>query len=202
MCCFQLLIIRIPHLYRPNSFPIPCSYILTVRIRVSNSFSFLVSSLMSSMYIMWLIFSWYLVSLYPPVQFLCWEVRSQSQRVMVIVHVTGIYHSGFSPEVSFFHLISVLHSSFFNDFLDKIYNFVRYLVQFMTVYYPVLRDHIVCLFCCRSTPWLDSFFVLFSSPWECVDHYIVSILFPALFGIPSVPQGTIHGLLMSCKSPP
>ena len=45
-------------------------YILTAGIRVSNSFSFLANSLMSSMYIKWCIFPSDLLSFYPPVRFL------------------------------------------------------------------------------------------------------------------------------------
>ena len=45
-------------------------YILTACGRVSSSFSFFVNSLMSSMYIRWLIFSCNLLSLYPAVHFL------------------------------------------------------------------------------------------------------------------------------------
>ena len=54
-----------------NSIPIYWLYILTACIRVSNSFSFLANSLISSMYIRWLIFSCDLWSLYPHVHFLC-----------------------------------------------------------------------------------------------------------------------------------
>ena len=45
-------------------------YILTACMRVSSSFSFFANSLMSSMYIRWLIFSCNLLSLYPAVHFL------------------------------------------------------------------------------------------------------------------------------------
>ena len=34
----------------------------------------------------------------------------------------------------------------FHGFLYKLYDFVEYLVQFKTVYYRALRDHIVCPF--------------------------------------------------------
>ena len=54
----------------PNSIPISLLYILTVCIRVSNSFSFLAKSLMLFMYIKWLIFSYDLLSLNPAVHFL------------------------------------------------------------------------------------------------------------------------------------
>ena len=50
----------------PNSISLYWLYILIVCICVSNSFSFLANSLMSSMSIRWLIFSCNLVNLYPP----------------------------------------------------------------------------------------------------------------------------------------
>ena len=54
----------------PNSMPISRLYILIMFIRVSSSFSFLANSLMSSMYIKWLTFSYDLLSLYSAVHFL------------------------------------------------------------------------------------------------------------------------------------
>ena len=54
----------------PNSIPIFWLYIHKVYIRFFISFSFLANSLMTSMYIKWLIFSCDLQSLYPAVHFL------------------------------------------------------------------------------------------------------------------------------------
>ena len=53
---------------KPNSIPMSWLYILTSYIRVS-SYSFFANSLISSMYIRWLIFSCDLLSLYPAVHF-------------------------------------------------------------------------------------------------------------------------------------
>ena len=49
--------------------------------------------------------------------------------------------SGFSAQLSFLLLLSV-----FDGFLDGSYDFVGYLIQFKTVYYSSLWDHIICLF--------------------------------------------------------
>ena len=54
----------------PNFIPKSSLYILTASIKVFNAFSFLSNSLMSSIYIRWLIFSYDSWSLYSPVHFL------------------------------------------------------------------------------------------------------------------------------------
>ena len=54
----------------PNSIRISWLYILTTCIKISSSFSFFENSLMSCMYIKWLIFSWDRLSLCPAVHFL------------------------------------------------------------------------------------------------------------------------------------
>ena len=47
-----------------------------------------------------------------------------------------------------------------------------------------------------------NFCVPFCSPWRCVYQYTIALLFLwSPCGIPSVSQGTIHGLLTSRKSP-
>ena len=51
ICLLPLFITSMAHFSMPNPIPISWLYILTVRIRVSNSFSFWAKSLMSSMYI-------------------------------------------------------------------------------------------------------------------------------------------------------
>ena len=65
--------------------------------------------------IMWLIFSCVSISLYPPVHFqIChWKSSSLLQKVMVIAHLPGTYHSEFSPQLSFFLRLSVPLSNFF-----------------------------------------------------------------------------------------
>ena len=70
ICRFRFFIISMAHFSIPNSIPISRLYIPTACIIVSNSFSFLINSLMSFMYIRWLTFFCDLISLYPPVHFL------------------------------------------------------------------------------------------------------------------------------------
>ena len=69
-CCLPLFITTMAHFPLPNSTPMSWLYILTACIRVSSSFSFFANSLMSSMYIRSLIFSYGLLSLYPAVNYL------------------------------------------------------------------------------------------------------------------------------------
>ena len=109
MCRFLLLIVSMTHFSIPNSIPISRLNILTICIRFSNCISFLVNSLMSSLYIRWLIFSCDLVSLYPPVH---WVASLLSQILMVIAHLPGRFLAGFSPQVSFFLMLSIQLSSF------------------------------------------------------------------------------------------
>ena len=70
MCCFTLFIISMTHFSMPNSIPTCWLYILTGCVRVCNSLSFFENSLISSMNVMWLIFSCTLVSFYPTVHYL------------------------------------------------------------------------------------------------------------------------------------
>ena len=109
LCHLPLFIMRMAHFSRPNS--IPMSWVC---IRVSNSFSFLVNSLMSSMYIRWFIFSGDLVSLYPAMHFLSmWlSVIMPIITVMLIVHLLGIYLFGSLLQLSFSLLLSILLSRF------------------------------------------------------------------------------------------
>ena len=58
----SLFITSMAYFSMPNSISMSWLYILTVCVRVSNSFSFLANSLMSSGYIRWFIFSCDLVS--------------------------------------------------------------------------------------------------------------------------------------------
>ena len=69
-CRLLLFITSMAHFSMPNSVPMSRLYILTVVLRFSTSFSFFANSLMSSMYIRWLIFSCDQLSLYPAVHFL------------------------------------------------------------------------------------------------------------------------------------
>ena len=145
ICRFPLLIISMSHFYMQNFIPISWLHITIACIRVSSYFSFLSNSLIPSMYIWWFVFSCDLVSLKPPIYFLCMR-SSLLQIIMVIAHLPGIYISGFSPQLSFFLLLLIQLHRFFNGFLDKLFDFFGYLVRFKTVYYSVLRDHIVFLF--------------------------------------------------------
>ena len=70
MCRLALFITSMMHCFIPNSIPISWLFILRVCIRVSNSLSFLADTLMSSIYIKWIIFSCDLLNLYPAVHFL------------------------------------------------------------------------------------------------------------------------------------
>ena len=69
----------------PNSIPMSWLYILTACIRVCNSFPFFANSLMSSMYIRWLIFSEDLQSLYSAVHFLSMWLSG----IIVIINSNG-----------------------------------------------------------------------------------------------------------------
>ena len=88
-------------------------YILTVCIMVSGSFSFFANSLVSSMYIRWLIFSCNLLSLYPAVHFLSMWLRgiiAIMNRVIVYLLGKSLLGSLFQP--SFFLLLSIQQSRF------------------------------------------------------------------------------------------
>ena len=85
MCRFPLFIISMAHFSMPNSIPISRLYILKFCIRVSNSLTFFAKSLMSSMYIRWLIYSCDLVSLYPPVHF--WSMWLSG--IIAITNING-----------------------------------------------------------------------------------------------------------------
>ena len=70
ICRLPFFMTSIAHFSMPNSIPTPWLYILTACNCAYSYFSFCVNSLMSSMYIKWLIFSCDLQSLYPAVPFL------------------------------------------------------------------------------------------------------------------------------------
>ena len=113
MCRFPLFITNMAHLSLPNPIPISLLYILTVCIRVSNSFSFLPNSFMSSIYIK-LIFSCGLLSFIRLcISWECdWVVSSLLQLVMVIMRRPGICLSGSLLLLSFFLLQSIPLSKF------------------------------------------------------------------------------------------
>ena len=147
-CRFLFFLIRIAHFSMPNSIPLSSLYILTACIRVSNSFSFLTNSFMSSMYIRRLIFFCDLLSLYQPVHFM----RMSLNDVIAILNSNGnsaslwnitlrIFTSSkpFPPIVSSTVQFCVVLSINFITLSDILY-------LFMTVYYPTLQDHVIC-FC-------------------------------------------------------
>ena len=95
-------------------------------------------------------------------------------------------------------LLLLLPLSIFFYFLDKLKEFVGYLVHFETLYYPALRDHILCLFIVNSS--INTFFVSLCCPWEFDDQCIVDfpfLLFP--YDIISVLQEAVCSLLANCK---
>ena len=85
LCRLPLFITSMAHFSLLNPIPISWLYILTACMRVSSSFSFFANSLMSSMYIRWLIFSCDLRSLYPAVHFLSMWLRD----IMAIMNSKG-----------------------------------------------------------------------------------------------------------------
>ena len=88
---------------------------LPIRLRFSEN------SLMSSMYISWLIFSSDLPSLYPPVYFLSIRLIGvlAIKIIMLIAHLSGIYLFGTPQQLIFF-----LYSPGFHGFLNKVYDVV------------------------------------------------------------------------------
>ena len=106
LCHFPHLIISIVYF----SISMSWLYILTAYIRVSNSFSFLANSLMSSICIRWLIFSSDLLNLYPPcISWVCDWVASLPPQT---AHYPGIFLSVFLLQLNSYHLASISLSSF------------------------------------------------------------------------------------------
>ena len=77
-CHLTLFITSMAHYSTPNSIPMFWLYILTSSIRVSNSCSSFANSLMSSMYIRWMIFSCDSLSLYLAEHFLMVHFLNQN----------------------------------------------------------------------------------------------------------------------------
>ena len=119
------------------------SYVLIVH---SHLFSFFANSLMSSMYIKWLIFSCDLLSLYPAVHFLSMWLSG----IIAIMNGHGNSASPRNIPLWIFASAKLFHPAVnstlqvFMVFLDN--DFVIYLLHFETVYYPALGDHIINLF--------------------------------------------------------
>ena len=115
-------------------------YILTACMRVSSSFSFFANSLMSSMYIRWLILSCDLLSLYPAAHFPSLWFNG----IMAIMNRKGESASpskslfGSLFQLSFFLLLSFPLSSFSC--------FFRWSLWLETVCCTALWNNIICFF--------------------------------------------------------
>ena len=111
---FLLFITSMAHFSMPNSVPISWLYIIIVCIRVSNSFSFLANSLMSSMYISgWSFLVIYWVCIQLCIFWECdWVASLLLQIVMVIMHLPRICLSRSLPLLSFSPLLSIPLSMF------------------------------------------------------------------------------------------
>ena len=98
---------------------------------------------------------------------------------MVKAHLPGRRLSGFSPVVTFL-LLQLFPLSSFSWLPDKFYDLVGYLVHFEKVYYPALRDHIVCLFVddLRNDNIFSSHFVLFEDVLINVQYITCSFVHP------------------------
>ena len=202
-CFLTLFMTSRAHFLMPNSIPMSWLYILTVSIRVSSSFSFFADSFMSSIYIRWLIFSCDLLSLYPAVHFLSMWFSD----IMAIMNGSGDRASPWKTPLWIF-VSAKLFPPAVNSTLQFFMFFFRWSLwlcvifcTFETVYYPALRNHIICLF--ASIQAIARFFVCSCFHLGCVDLCSVTLLcLWIFFGILSVRQGTIRGLLASCISLP
>ena len=87
-------------------------------------------------------------------------------RLIMIAHLPGIHHTVFSLQLNFFH------SPVFQGFLDKLHEFVRYLVYFDKAYYPALQEHI---FIFVVNPWYSYIFrLVLLSLMICWSVYCIS----------------------------
>ena len=132
MCRFPFFITSMANFLKPNSIPMSGQSILTACIIVTSPFSFFANSLMSSMYIRWLIFSWDVISLYPAVHFLgVWL-----NWIVAIINSNGDSASPRNLPHWIFASAKLLppnvNSPGFHGFLDKVHDF-WYLVHFERV---------------------------------------------------------------------
>ena len=132
---------------------------------------------MSSVYIRWMIFFSDLASLYLPVHFL----STLFSGIIAITNSNGnsaslwkiplwIFTSG-----QLFLPAALFDSPVFHYCLDKLYDFVGYLVHFETVYYPTFAGPYRMPFCSQSTPYLLFRHVLLSLS-ICWPIHIVALL--------------------------
>ena len=141
MYYFPLLIASREHFSTPNSILISWLYIPTACNKVFNSFSFLAKSLMSSIYIWWIIFSNDLWSLRLPVHFLSIWLSD----IIAITNSNG--DSAYNWNIPFCILTSC--KLFFPAINSTLHFFMVSSVTLVDIlyiyYYPALRDHIICL---------------------------------------------------------
>ena len=186
----------------PNSIPMSWLYILTACIRVSSSFSFFANSLMSSMYIKWLIFSCDLLSLYPAVHFLSMWISG----IMPIMNSKGGSSSWNLP------LWAFASAKLLPPAVNSTFQVVMvFSIKFMTssdIFY-ILEQFIIHLYGIISYDFLLSiqaildFFVWSCSRLGSADLCKVTLLCLWIFcGILSVLQEIIRSLLANGKSLP
>ena len=134
-CNFPLFITSTAYFSMVNSIRMSWLYILTAGIRVSSSFSFFSNSLMSSMYIRWLIFSCDLLSLFPAVHFLSTWLSG------IIAIMNSNSDSEFPWRIPVWIFASVVNSTF-QVFMVFLIMFI-YFEHFEAPYYLALRNHII-----------------------------------------------------------
>ena len=84
---------------------------------------------------------------------------------------------------------------------EKLHDFAGYLVHFETVYNQSLPDHIVYVFVVN--PHMARFFRLVFLSFRRWDQRLVALLYLwSTCSIPTVPRGTVRGILANRKSPP
>ena len=178
-------------------------YMLAACFRVSRLFFFIfANNLIPSMYNGWFIFSYDLLSLYPLVHFLSMGLsgiiaitKSNGDSATLWKILLWIFTSIklFPLAISSNLQFSIV---FLIDFMTSVYLF--HILSQSIIYHC---GSIIYNFCCQSTLKLD-FYVSFGCSWGQVDQRIVDILYlRSIFGILSVPGGTVHGLWENCKSP-
>ena len=150
---FAIFIISMAHFPMPNSIPISWQYILTVFTRVSNSFLFLANSLISSMYIKWLIFSCYLLSLYVSVHFL----RICLKGLMAITNSNGDSASPWNTPLCIFTFANLFPPAVNSTLqvsmvFSKLYDLIGYFIPFWDSLVSILGRRYRKPFCCQSRP--------------------------------------------------
>ncbi len=125
-----LFMTSMAHFSMPNSIPMSWLYILTACMRVSNSFSFFANNSMSSCD---------QLSLYPAVHFLSIWFSG----IKAIMNSKGDSASPWKSSLWIF--CCQLHSPGLHGLFYEVYDFMWYFVHFEAVYYPAMRNRIICL---------------------------------------------------------